>query len=159
MASSVPARAGQAQPGSRTNIIVLMAALLCAVFAFQLNASMLSPALHTMSVELNATDVEIGVTQTAFFASAALFSLFLPRWGDLIGRKKILLGMLLATGIGCVVSALAPNVTILGIGRVIQGTAGPMVPLTLVMLHQEVPEPRRYAKYMAILTSVNGGIA
>lgn len=159
MASSVPTRACRAQSGSRTNIIVLMAALLCAVFAFQLNASMLSPALHTMSVELNATEVEIGVTQTAFFASAALFSLFLPRWGDLIGRKKILLGMLLATGIGCVVSALAPNVTILGIGRVIQGTAGPMVPLTLVMLHQEVPEPRRYAKYMAILTSVNGGIA
>ena len=89
--------------------VPLLLALLAAVFAFQLNASMLSPALATMSRELDATDAQIGLTQTAFFTAAALFSLFLPRWGDLIGRRKVLLGMLLATAIGCVVSALAPR--------------------------------------------------
>lgn len=38
----------------------LMAALMAAIFAFQLNASMLSPVLTTMRVELNTTDAEIG---------------------------------------------------------------------------------------------------
>ena len=61
--------------------IALMLALLVAVFAFQLNASMLSPALKTMEVELETTEAQIGLTQTAFFTAAALFSLFLPRWG------------------------------------------------------------------------------
>ena len=69
---------------SATTIVPLMIALLVAVFAFQLNASMLAPALATMEVELDATPAQIGMTQTAFFTAAALFSVFLPRWGDLI---------------------------------------------------------------------------
>ena len=69
-----------------------MAALLAACVAFQLNASMLSPALTNIQEALGATSAEIGLTQTAFFTAAALFSLFLPRLGDLIGRKRVLAG-------------------------------------------------------------------
>ena len=87
------------------SVVALMAALMAAIFAFQLNASMLSPALTTMRVELNTTDAQIGLTQTVFFTSCAVFSLFLPRLGDLIGRKKVLLGILVLTALGCVVSA------------------------------------------------------
>lgn len=148
-------------PGRRAtaSIPVLMFSLMAAIFAFQLNASMLSPALATMQRQLHATSAQIGLTQTAFFASAALFSLFLPRWGDLIGRRKIMIGMLATTAIGCVISALAPNVGVLGVGRVIQGAAGPIVPMALIMLHVQVPDSKQYAKLMAVLTSVNGGIA
>lgn len=56
-----------------------MVALLAAVFAFQLNASMLAPALATMESDLNATTAQIGMTQTAFFTAAAVFALFMPR--------------------------------------------------------------------------------
>lgn len=144
--------------GARS-IVALMAALLVSIFAFQLNASMLSPALTTMEHELNTTSSEIGFTQTVFFTAAALFSLFLPRLADIIGRKKVLSGILVATIVGCAVSALAPNVTILMIGRILQGAAGPMVPMCLIMLHVRVTEEQRYTRLMAILTSVNGGIA
>lgn len=140
-------------------IVALMAALLVAIFAFQLNASMLSPALVAMQSELNATATEIGNTQTVFFTAAALFSLFLPRLADIAGRKKVLTGMLAITGLGCLVSAAAPNVTMLMVGRIMQGVAGPVVPMCLIMLHTQVTEEKRYAKLMAILTSVNGGIA
>lgn len=142
----------------KVRTVPLMLALLAAVFAFQLNASMLSPALATMEKELNATSAQIGLTQTAFFTAAALFSLFLPRWGDLIGRRKVLVAMMAFTAIGCVVAALAPNVTVLFIGRVIQGVAGPTVPLCLIMLRQHVPDEKQYALLLGILTSVNGGI-
>jgi len=135
-----------------------MAALLTAVFAFQLNASMLSPALATMEKELDATSAQIGLTQTAFFTAAALFSLFLPRWGDLIGRRKVLIGMMAVTGLGCLVAAFAPNVTVLFLGRVIQGVAGPTVPLCLIMLRQQVANEKQYALLLGIITSVNGGI-
>lgn len=140
------------------SIVALMAALMAAIFAFQLNASMLSPALTTMAKELNTTDDQIGLTQTVFFTACAVFSLFLPRLGDLIGRKKVLIGMLALTAIGCVISALAVNVPMLMVGRVIQGVAGPVVPMTLIMLHERVREDAKYAKLMAILTSINGGI-
>ena len=141
-----------------SEVIPLVLALLVAVFAFQLNASMLSPALATMERELAATSAQIGLTQTAFFTAAALFSLFLPRWGDLVGRRKVLVGMMALTAVGCVVSALAPNATILFLGRVIQGVAGPTVPLTLIMLRQQIPNEKQYGLLMGIITSVNGGI-
>lgn len=141
-----------------SEVIPLVLALLVAVFAFQLNASMLSPALATMERELSATAAQIGLTQTAFFTAAALFSLFLPRWGDLVGRRKVLVGMMALTAVGCVVAALAPNVTVLFLGRVIQGVAGPTVPLTLIMLRQQIPNEKQYGLLMGIITSVNGGI-
>ncbi|WEV72270.1 MFS transporter [Bifidobacterium sp. ESL0790] len=140
------------------SIVALMVALMAAIFAFQLNASMLSPALTTMQYELNTTSAQIGLTQTVFFTSCAVFSLFLPRLGDLVGRKKVLLGILVLTAVGCLVSAIAPNVVVLMIGRIIQGVAGPVVPMTLIMLHNQVTEDERYARLMSILTAVNGGI-
>ena len=127
----------------KSSIAFVMVAFLTATFAFQLNASMLSPALVTMQHELNTTASQIGLSQTVFFTSAALFSLFLPRLADLIGRKKVLMGMLLFTVAGCVVSAIAPNVTVLLIGRLLQGTAGPIVTLCIIMLHVRVPDEKR----------------
>ena len=74
--------------GPRVAVGTLMVALLSACVAFQLNASMLSPALATIQKELNVSAAAVGLTQTAFFTAAALFSLFLPRLGDLIGAKR-----------------------------------------------------------------------
>ena len=140
-------------------VLPIVLSLLVAIFAFQLNASMLSPALATMEKELNATAAEIGLTQTAFFTAAAVFSLFLPRWGDLIGRRKVMVGMLAVTALGCVISAVAPSVTLLFVGRIIQGVAGPIVPMALIMLRVQVPNEKQYALLMAVLASINGGIA
>ncbi len=144
---------------SGKSVAFLMVAFLTATFAFQLNASMLSPALVTMQTELNTTATQIGLSQTVFFTSSALFSLFLPRLADLVGRKKVLMGMLISTVAGCSVAALAPNVPILLLGRLLQGTAGPIVTLCMIMLHVRVTDEAKYTKLMAIITSVNGGIA
>ncbi|MEA5019079.1 MAG: MFS transporter [Gordonibacter sp.] len=148
----------QSKERAGVSIVALMAALLVAIFAFQLNASMLSPALATMQRELATTPERIALSQTTFFTVAALFSLFLPRLADLVGRKKVLTGMLLATAVGCVLSAMAPNLGVLMVGRVFQGASGPVVPLCLIMLKERVPNKNEYVRLMAILTSVNGGI-
>ncbi|TJZ59351.1 MFS transporter [Streptomyces piniterrae] len=145
--------------GSGVRIGVLLTALLAACFAFQLNASMLSPALKSIEDTLGASSAEIGLTQTAFFTSAALFSLFLPRLGDVLGRRKVLTGMLALMVLGCVVAALATSVPMLFVGRVTQGVSGPVVPLCLIMLRVEVREPKRYGTLLGVITAVNGGIA
>ncbi|MCC3276720.1 MFS transporter [Arthrobacter sp. zg-Y20] len=136
-----------------------MAALLAACVAFQLNASMLSPALVTIEEELDTTSAAVGLTQTAFFTAAALFSLFLPRLGDIIGRKKVLSGMLVVLTLGSVVAALAPNIEVLFLARLIQGVSGPVVPLTLIMLRVEIRDAKLYGTLMGVITAVNGGIA
>ena len=147
---------------TKRSTAAVMTALLVACFAFQLNASMLSPALKVMAKELKTTDDVIGLTQTVFFTAAALFSLFLPRLGDMIGRRKLLTGMMALTAVGCVLSALAGmtgSVALLFVGRVIQGVAGPTVPVCLIMLRVAVPDPKRYGTLLGVITAVNGGIA
>lgn len=147
---------------TKRSTAAVMTALLVACFAFQLNASMLSPALERMAKELKTTDDVIGLTQTVFFTAAALFSLFLPRLGDMIGRRKLLTGMMALTAVGCVLSALAGmtgSVALLFVGRVIQGVAGPTVPVCLIMLRVAVPDPKSYGTLLGVITAVNGGIA
>ena len=135
-------RAGSA--ASKLNIAALMTALVGACIAFQLNASMLSPVLVTMGRELHADDAAIGLSQTAFFTSAALFSIFLPRLSDTLGRKRVLFWMLVTMTAGTVVAALAPNLAVLYLARIIQGVSGPVVPLCLLMLRAEISEPKLY---------------
>lgn len=137
----------------------LMTALLAACVAFQLNASMLSPVLVTIARELQASDAAVGMSQTAFFTAAALFSLFLPRLGDMLGRRRVLLGMLLIMLGGSVLAAVAPSIAVLQLARLIQGVSGPVVPICLLMLHHQITEPKRYGLLMGVITAVNGGIA
>jgi MFS family permease len=144
---------------NRGNVAALMVALLAACVAFQLNASMLSPALVTMGNELHTDQAVIGLSQTWFFTAAALFSLFLPRLSDIVGRKKILIGMMLLMAVGSVIAAMAPDVTWLFVGRIVQGVSGPTVPLCLIMLRSAVNNPRKYGALMGLITAVNGGVA
>ena len=143
----------------KTNVVPLMVALLMACMAFQLNASMLNPVLVTIAKSLGTSEATVGLTQTAFFMSAALFSIFIPRLSDIVGRQKVLFTLIAITTVGGVVAALAPNIEIYFLSRVIQGVSGPVVPLCLLMLHHEVKDPKQYGILMGIITAVNGGIA
>ncbi|OCG23873.1 multidrug ABC transporter [Gilliamella sp. wkB108] len=147
------------QSKDKTNVLTLMVALLAACVAFQLNASMLSPVLVTITKELGTNDAAVGLSQTSFFIAAALFSLFLPRLSDIKGRKKVLTGMLLIMTLGTVLAAIAPNIEVLYAARIIQGVSGPVVPLCLLMLSYEVKDVKQYGMLMGIVTAVNGGIA
>lgn len=141
------------------SVATLMVALLTACIAFQLNASMLSPALLSMGQELHTDQSVIGLTQTSFFTAAAVFSLFLPRLSDIVGRRKILVAMMVLMAVGSVVSALAPDVSWLFVGRIIQGVSGPTVPLCLIMLRSEVKDAKSYGTLLGVITAVNGGVA
>lgn len=143
----------------KNNILALMVALLAACVAFQLNASMLSPVLVTIAKELGTNDAAVGLSQTSFFTAAALFSLFLPRLSDIKGRKKVLTAMLIIMTLGTVIAAIAPNIEVLYVARIIQGVSGPVVPLCLLMLSFEVKDVKQYGMLMGIITAVNGGIA
>ncbi|PPG04766.1 MULTISPECIES: MFS transporter [unclassified Rathayibacter] len=134
-------------------------ALLVACAAFQLNASMLSPALVTMARELDVSEASAALAQTVFFSATAVFGIFLPRWSDIIGRRRVMLLMLTAMTVGSVIAALAPNLPILLAARALQGASGPVVAVSLLILRTEVRDPRRYGYLMGLVAAVNGGIA
>lgn len=155
MASDLTAR-----PTTKTaGTAALMTALLAACVAFQLNASMLSPALVTMARELHTDEAATGLSQTAYFTACAMFSLFLPRFSDIAGRRRVLTWMLIILTAGTVLAALAPNIVVLDIARIIQGVSGPVVQISLLTLRSKITDPKRFGTLMGTLTAVNGGIA
>jgi len=77
--------------------------------------------------------------------------------GDRIGRKGVLLTGLGVFAAGCLLSAAAPNVTVLLAGRVVTGLGAALVmPATLSLLLQVTP-PERKPRAIATWTGATGG--
>jgi MFS family permease len=147
------------QTGRAVGVKAFMAALLAACIAYQLNSSMLSPVLATMARQLHTTESTVALSQTIFFTVAAMFSLFLPRLSDIVGRRRLLLLMLIAMTAGTVLGAMAVNVEMLYVARSLQGVAGPVIPICLLMLRSAVSDRTKYGLLLGIGTAVNGGVA
>src|ERR1700686_143057 len=105
-------------------------ALLVGVIAFQLNASMVAPAVPEIARKLNSTPGEVGISQTLFFLAGAIAGIVMTRYGDLAGRRKVLIYSLVAMCAGTVLAMLAPNVAILCLGRLLQGACGSAFQIT-----------------------------
>ena len=136
----------------------LLAALLGAVVLFQLNATMLNPAVTDLGARLRASTEQVGMQATIFFMSAALFGVFLPRLSDIVGRRPVILAVVFATNAGTVLALLTPNIELLYVARGVQGMCGVLVPMSLMVLRDAVP-PEKFGTYVGIITGVNGGVA
>lgn len=71
-------------------------------------------------------------------ASAALCG----RLGDLFGRKNVLMFVITAACLGSIVSAVAPSLAWIIIGRAIQGLAGAIIPLCIGLAREHLPRER-----------------
>lgn len=143
----------------RTTTSTLLAGLILSVVAFQLNATMLNPAVQHMQNELSATTAQIAFTTAMFFLSKAIFQVFMPRLSDMVGRRRILLISLGILTVGTVISMLAPTVGWLYLGRAIQGACGPVFTIALLTLREATRSEKEYGTKMGIIIAINGGIA
>src|ERR1700675_2700531 len=100
-------------PAGATKKGATMTALLLGVIAFQLNASMVAPAVPEIARKLQSTPGMVGISQTLFFLVGGIAGIVLTRYSDHAGRRKVLLYSLAVMCIGTVLAMLAPNVAIL----------------------------------------------
>ena len=137
----------------------LLVGLVLSVIAFQLNATMLNPAVEHMQNELSATTAQIAFTSALFFLSKAIFQVFMPRLSDMVGRRRILLISLVLLTIGTVVAMLAPSVEWLYLGRAIQGACGPVFTIALLTLRESTATEKEYGTKLGVVIAINGGVA
>ncbi|WP_257181185.1 MFS transporter [Corynebacterium cystitidis] len=147
------------KPTITVNKVTLLVGLIVAVIAFQLNATMLNPAVQQMQDELGATVAQIGVATAFFFLSKAIFQIFMPRLSDMVGRKKILTISLAILSVGTVIAMLAPSVGWLYVGRAIQGACGPVFSIALLVLRETTDNDEEYGAKMGLVIAINGGVA
>ncbi|MET0271773.1 MAG: MFS transporter, partial [Phenylobacterium sp.] len=91
----------------------------------------------------------VGWLVTSYLLMSAASSAICGRLGDLFGRRTVLLTVLGLAGAGSVVSALSPSLEGVILGRFLQGFSGALLPLTIGLTREHVPQ-----KHLAISIGV-----
>ncbi|GAA5057304.1 MFS transporter [Nocardia callitridis] len=137
---------------------LVLASLVLAIASFQLNSTMLSPAIGDMSARLGTSPGFIGWSSTVFLAVAAALSILLPPFADQIGRRNALLGSVAVMIVGTVIALVSSDALWLLVGRALQGFVGAAFALSNLTL-RSILEPRKYGSYLGLMAAVNSGIA
>lgn len=125
-----------------------------------LGIGLLIPVLPELVTELAGGDLSRGSSYYGWFIAvyAAMQFLFAPVLGglsDRFGRRPVLLVSLLGGGLDYLVMALAPNLTILFIGRVISGITGANITAANAYI-ADVSAPHERAKNFGLLGAAFG---
>jgi predicted MFS family arabinose efflux permease len=144
-------------PADATKKGAILTALLFGVVAFQLNASMVAPAVPEIARTLHSTPSLVGISQTLFFLVGGIAGIVLTRYSDHAGRRKILIYSLVAMSVGTVVAMLAPNVATLYLGRLLQGASGSVFQITYLIL-RDILTPKQFGPALGLVTAISGGV-
>ncbi|MCW2574423.1 MAG: Multidrug resistance transporter, superfamily protein [Modestobacter sp.] len=121
---------------------VTFAVLATGVVAFGLLQSLVTPVLPTLQQELDTSQANVTWVLTAYLLSASLFTPILGRLGDMTGKKRMFVVALAALAVGCLLAALATNLTVMIVARVTQGVGGGMLPLAFGIIRDEFPRKK-----------------
>src|SRR6202046_4328297 len=140
----------------RTNSYPLTFAVLgTAALAFALLQSLIIPAIPQLEHTLHTSESGASWLLTAYLLSGAIATPILGRGGDMLGKEKIIVAVLIALTVGSLLSALATTLPVMLVGRVIQGTGGAVFPLAFGIIRDEVP-PERVAGAIGVMSALLG---
>jgi MFS family permease len=118
-------------------LLVLVVAEITSAFEM----GMMFGALATISREFG-DPVKAGWLITAFLLVGAASAALSSRLGDLFGRKRVALVLLGLAAAGSLLSALAPTLAVMVLGRAIQGFSAALLPLCVGLVREHVPSRR-----------------
>jgi EmrB/QacA subfamily drug resistance transporter len=125
-----------------THYQVTFAVLTAGTAAFALLQSLAVPVLSTLQVELHTSQSTVTWVLTAYLLSASIFTPIMGRIGDAVGKERVFVATLTALALGCLLAALATNMTVMIIARVIQGVGGGALPLAFGIIRDEFPREK-----------------
>ena len=138
-----------------TNYAVTFAVLGTAALAFALLQSLIIPAIPQLEQTLHTSESGASWLLTAYLLSAAIATPILGRVGDMLGKEKIIVAVLIALTVGSLISALATSLPVMLVGRVIQGTGGAVFPLAFGIIRDEFPA-ERVAGAIGVMSAILG---
>jgi len=157
--SNGPASAA-APPGSPAPArVTLVLATACTLVAMM--QSLIAPLLTILPPRLDTTPGAFTWAVTATLLAGAVATPIAGRLGDMLGKKRVIVGLMVPMLIGCAVSAVSTNLTTMVIGRSLQGMAIGAIPVAVALLQDVVP-PQRRATAIALASAsvgIGGGLA
>jgi EmrB/QacA subfamily drug resistance transporter len=139
---------------------ITFAVLAAGVAAYALLQSLVVPVLSTLQTDLHTTQNTVTWVLTAYLLSASIFTPIMGRVGDMIGKERVFVATLVALALGCLLAALATNVQLMIVARVIQGVGGGMLPLAFGIIRDEFPKAKVSSAVgtIASLAAVGAGL-
>ena len=141
---------------SRNQTVLMVAALIVSVVAFQLNTTMLIPAIHTINEQFGRG--AFATMSTYFSLAGAVSSVVLIRWSDYVGRRRVLLGVMVVMCIGTVLCIVSTTLGLLVVGRILQGGSVIAFGLAFLIMRQHLSGPA-FGTCCGLVTAINGGVA
>src|SRR4051794_1781198 len=131
-----------------------------AAVAYALLQSLVAPALLTIQNDLHTTPSGAAWILTAYLLSASVFTPIAGRLGDMFGKKRTLVVVLIVLAIGTALAGLATSIGVMILARVVQGVGGAVFPLSFSIIRDEFPRervPHGIAMISAIM-GIGGGL-
>ena len=133
-ASAVP------RPAPRPGLVLAVLAVGGAAFAML--QSLVVPALPTLQQELDTTPTGVTWIFTAYLLAASVATPIAGRFGDMFGKKRVLVVVLAGLAAGTLLAALATTLPVMIVARTIQGVGGAIFPLAFGIIRDEFPRER-----------------
>src|SRR5256885_12809709 len=129
-------RAASPSPG------IILAVLSLGGISYALLQSLVVPALPQIQSSLHTSESAVGWVLTAFLLSASVATPIIGRLGDMYGKERLLMIVLLMLALGTLISAIASSLWLMLLGRVIQGAGGGIFPLAFSIIRDEFPNEK-----------------
>src|ERR1700691_1447452 len=104
----------------RVHYQVTFAVLSLAAMPYSLLQSAVNPALPQLQHSLHASADAVAWLLTGYLLSAAIATPILGRVGDMLGKEKVLVVVLVSLSLGTLLSALASGLPLMLLGRAVQ---------------------------------------
>src|SRR5436309_9441624 len=122
-----------ASPSPRT----VLAVLSLGGISYALLQSLVVPALPEIQRSLHTSESAVGWVLTAFLLSASVATPIIGRLGDMYGKERLLMVVLLMLALGTLISAIASSLWLMVAGRGVQGAGGGLSPLAFSIIRDE----------------------
>jgi EmrB/QacA subfamily drug resistance transporter len=121
---------------------VILAVLSLGGISYALLQSLVLPALPEIQSSLHTSESAVGWVLTAYLLSASVTTPIIGRLGDMFGKERLLLTVLLLLAFGTFISAIASSLWLMIFGRIIQGAGGGIFPLAFSIIRDEFSNAR-----------------
>ncbi|WP_405021731.1 MFS transporter (plasmid) [Kitasatospora sp. NBC_00070] len=152
--SHTPRSAAKAGTPSSNRVLP---ALILAMLSFSVVQTAIVPILPSLARELHVSGSNITWLMTANLLAAAVLTPLLGRFGDLRGRKPMLLISLAGLTAGSALAVATDSFALLLVARVLQGAGGGVLPLAISIVRDELPKKKVTGAVAAISASMGVG--
>ncbi|MGE4427852.1 MAG: MFS transporter [Solirubrobacteraceae bacterium] len=142
-------------PSATARPNAVLAVLVLAALTYSLAQTLIIPAFSSLTDATGTSPATASWLLTGFLVSSCVATPIIGRLGDLYGKRRVLVVVLLIFAAGSVVSAMADGITLMIVGRVVCGIAGGVFPLAFGIARDAL-DPRRVPGALGAISGVFG---